>query len=105
MAAALQYKDSRITGHDNKIHDMCVFINSLEEKLPKFEEQQDNVLKVLRSIDHTVSEMNARKGEVNQDVNQEPTHRISSDQDSHRRSSDHESFRISSSRREHQHRY
>ncbi|KAL6584484.1 hypothetical protein OROMI_003773 [Orobanche minor] len=67
--AILEYTDSRISGHDTKIHDMSVFINSLDEKLPKFEEQQDNVLKVLRSIDHTVSEINSRKGEVNQDAN------------------------------------
>ncbi|KAL6565620.1 hypothetical protein OROHE_004675 [Orobanche hederae] len=67
--AALQYTDSRLTGHDKKIHDMSVFFNSLDDKLSKFEEQQDNVLKVLQSIDHTVSEMNARKGEVSQDAN------------------------------------
>ncbi|KAL6554130.1 hypothetical protein OROMI_019803 [Orobanche minor] len=84
---------------------MSVFINSLEEKLSKFEEQQDNILKVLRGIDHTVSDMNARKGEVNQDANREPAQRRSSDQDSHRRSLDHESIRRSSSRPEHQHRY
>ncbi|KAL6518294.1 hypothetical protein OROMI_033995 [Orobanche minor] len=52
--AALQYTDSQLTGHDNKIGDMSVFINSLVDKLSKFEEQQDNVFKVLHSIDHTV---------------------------------------------------
>ncbi|KAL6579304.1 hypothetical protein OROMI_009520 [Orobanche minor] len=44
MVAGLQYIDSRISDNDNKIHEMSVFINSLDEKLTKFEEQQDNVL-------------------------------------------------------------
>ncbi|KAL6584081.1 hypothetical protein OROMI_003370 [Orobanche minor] len=61
--AVLEYTDSRISDHDAKIHAMAKVISSLDEKLAKFEEQQDNVLKVLRSIDHTVSELNARKGE------------------------------------------
>ncbi|KAL6540767.1 hypothetical protein OROMI_024650 [Orobanche minor] len=61
--AVLEYNDSRISDHDAKIKDMAKFINSLDEKLAKFEEQQENVLKVLRHIDHTVSELNARKGE------------------------------------------
>ncbi|KAL6580221.1 hypothetical protein OROMI_008245 [Orobanche minor] len=52
--AVLQYTDSRISNHDAKIHEMARVINSLDEKLAKFEEQQDSVLKVLRSIDHTV---------------------------------------------------
>ncbi|KAL6528118.1 hypothetical protein OROHE_015068 [Orobanche hederae] len=43
----LEYMDSRISDHDVIIHDMSIFINSLDEKLSKFEEQQDNVLKVL----------------------------------------------------------
>ncbi|KAL6541127.1 hypothetical protein OROMI_025010 [Orobanche minor] len=83
--AALQFTDSRLTGHDNKIEDMYVFINSLADKLSKFEEQQDNVLKVLHSIYHTISEINARKGEVVQDANREPAQRRSSDQDSNKR--------------------
>ncbi|KAL6557865.1 hypothetical protein OROMI_018215 [Orobanche minor] len=45
--AVLQYTDSRISDHDVKIHEMAKFINSLEEKLAKFEEQQESVLKVL----------------------------------------------------------
>ncbi|KAL6575950.1 hypothetical protein OROHE_000421 [Orobanche hederae] len=61
--AVLEYTDSRISDHDTKIHAMAKVISSLDEKLAKFEEQQDNILKVLRSIDHTVSELNARKGE------------------------------------------
>ncbi|KAL6535624.1 hypothetical protein OROMI_026998 [Orobanche minor] len=61
--AVLEITDSRISDHDAKIKEMAKFINSLEEKLAKFEEQQENVLKVLRHIDHTVSELNARKGE------------------------------------------
>ncbi|KAL6558813.1 hypothetical protein OROMI_019163 [Orobanche minor] len=100
----LEYTDSRISDHDVKIHDMAKFINSLDEKLSKFEEQGDNILKVLRSIDHTVSELNAKKGEGNPDANREPAHR-SSDQDSQSRHSEHESIRRSSSRLEHQHRY
>ncbi|KAL6536906.1 hypothetical protein OROHE_012490 [Orobanche hederae] len=59
----LEYTDSRISHHDAKIHEMTKVITSLDEKLAKFEEQQDNILKVLRSINHTVSELNARKGE------------------------------------------
>ncbi|KAL6557952.1 hypothetical protein OROMI_018302 [Orobanche minor] len=59
----LEYTDSRISDHDSKIHAIAKVISSLDEKLAKFKEQQDNVLKVLRSIDHTVSELNARKGE------------------------------------------
>ncbi|KAL6579454.1 hypothetical protein OROMI_009670 [Orobanche minor] len=53
--AILEFTDSRILDHDAKIHAMAKVISSLDEKLAKFEEQQDNVLKVLRSIDHTVS--------------------------------------------------
>ncbi|KAL6548873.1 hypothetical protein OROHE_008718 [Orobanche hederae] len=60
--AVLEYTDSRISDHDSKIHAMAKVISSLDEKLAKFEEQQDSVLKVLRNIDHTVSELNARKG-------------------------------------------
>ncbi|KAL6552757.1 hypothetical protein OROHE_008121 [Orobanche hederae] len=62
--AVLEYTDSRISDHDAKIHEMAKIITSFDEKLAKFEEQQDNVLKVLRSIDHTISELNARKGKV-----------------------------------------
>ncbi|KAL6538763.1 hypothetical protein OROMI_025089 [Orobanche minor] len=89
--AVLEYTDSRISDHDAKINDMAKFINSLDEKLAKFEEQQENVLKVLRNIDQTVSELNARKGENegNHDANRE----------SARRSQEHESSRMSSSRR------
>ncbi|KAL6583981.1 hypothetical protein OROMI_003270 [Orobanche minor] len=63
-AVVLEYTDSRISDHDAKIHEMAKVITSFHEKLAKFEEQQDNVLKVLRSIDHTVSELNAIKGKV-----------------------------------------
>ncbi|KAL6577498.1 hypothetical protein OROMI_009826 [Orobanche minor] len=66
IVAILEYTDSRISGHDRKIEDMTNFINSLAEKLSRFEEQQENVLKVLHSIDHTVSRLNARKGENDQ---------------------------------------
>ncbi|KAL6545092.1 hypothetical protein OROHE_009999 [Orobanche hederae] len=52
--AILEYTDSRISDHDDKIHAMAKVITAFDEKLAKFEEQQDNVLKVLRSIDHTV---------------------------------------------------
>ncbi|KAL6547995.1 hypothetical protein OROHE_009700 [Orobanche hederae] len=45
--AVLEYTDSRISDHDAKIHAMAKVISSLDEKLAKFEEQQDNVLKVL----------------------------------------------------------
>ncbi|KAL6580290.1 hypothetical protein OROMI_008314 [Orobanche minor] len=71
--AVLDYTNSRISDHDVKFHEMAKFINSLDEKLAKSEEQQDNVLKVLRSIDHTVSELNARKREGNPDGNREPS--------------------------------
>ncbi|KAL6560242.1 hypothetical protein OROHE_006249 [Orobanche hederae] len=63
----LEYTDSRISDHDAKIHEMAKVITSLDDKLAKFEEQQDNVLKVLRSIDHTVSEINAIKGQGQSD--------------------------------------
>ncbi|KAL6575843.1 hypothetical protein OROHE_000314 [Orobanche hederae] len=96
----LEYTDSRISDHDAKIHEMAKVITSLDEKLAKFEEQQDNVLKVLRSIDHTVSELNARKGEGQSDSSREPAQR-SSDQ---ARRAEHDSSRRSSSRPEHQHR-
>ncbi|KAL6538785.1 hypothetical protein OROMI_025111 [Orobanche minor] len=94
--AVLEYTDSRISDHDAKINDMAKFINSLDEKLAKFEEQQENVLKILRNIDHTVSELNARKGENegNHDANRESARRI---QD-HGSRSEHESSRMSSSR-------
>ncbi|KAL6531525.1 hypothetical protein OROMI_027888 [Orobanche minor] len=46
--AVLKYTDSRISDHDAKIHAMAKVISSFDEKLAKFEEQQDNVLKVLR---------------------------------------------------------
>ncbi|KAL6575883.1 hypothetical protein OROHE_000354 [Orobanche hederae] len=82
--AVLEYSDSRISGHDKNIKEMTLFINSLAEKLSKFEEQHENVLKVLRSIDHTVSEMNAKKGEVAQDEIREPAPRRNSDRDSSR---------------------
>ncbi|KAL6547930.1 hypothetical protein OROHE_009635 [Orobanche hederae] len=59
----LEYTDSRISDHGAKISEMAKVITSFDEKLAKFEEQEDSVLKVLRSIDHTVSELNARKGE------------------------------------------
>ncbi|KAL6541190.1 hypothetical protein OROMI_025073 [Orobanche minor] len=99
----LEYTDSRISDHDAKIHAMAKVISSLDEKLTKFEEQQDNVLKVLRSIDHTVSELNARKGEGQPDSSRVSAQR-SPGQESQARSSEHESSRRSSSRSEQQHR-
>ncbi|KAL6586234.1 hypothetical protein OROMI_002878 [Orobanche minor] len=45
--AVLEYTDSRISDHDAKIHAMAKVISSFDEKLAKFEEHQDNVLKVL----------------------------------------------------------
>ncbi|KAL6565126.1 hypothetical protein OROMI_016576 [Orobanche minor] len=101
--AVLEYTDSRISDHDAKIHAMAKVITSLDEKLAKFEEHQDNVLKVLRSIDHTVSELNARKGEGQPDSSRVSAQR-SPGQESQARSSEHESSRRSSSRSEHQHR-
>ncbi|KAL6549778.1 hypothetical protein OROMI_020266 [Orobanche minor] len=94
--AVLEHTDSRISDHDAKIKDMAKFIISLDEKLAKFEEQQENVLRVLRNIDHTVSELNARKGENegNHDANRESARRS---QD-HGSRSEHESSRMSSSR-------
>ncbi|KAL6547862.1 hypothetical protein OROHE_009567 [Orobanche hederae] len=103
MVAVLQYTDSMISDHDAKIHAMAKVISSLDEKLAKFEEQQDNVLKVLRSIDHTVYELNARKGEGQPDSSRVSAQR-SPGQESQARSSEHESSRRSSSRSEHQHR-
>ncbi|KAL6531117.1 hypothetical protein OROHE_014186 [Orobanche hederae] len=103
MVVVLEYTDSRISDHDSKIHAMAKVISSLDEKLAKFEEQQDNVLKVLRSIDHTVSELNARKGEGQPDSSRVSAQR-SPGQESQARSSEHESSRRSSSRSEHQHR-
>ncbi|KAL6584857.1 hypothetical protein OROMI_004146 [Orobanche minor] len=102
-AAVLEYTDSRISDHDAKIHSMAKVISSLDEKLAKFEEQQDNILKVLRSIDHTVSELNARKGESQPDSSRVSARR-SPGQDSQARSSEHESSHRSSSRSEHQRR-
>ncbi|KAL6576946.1 hypothetical protein OROMI_011222 [Orobanche minor] len=99
-AGVLEYTDSRISDHDVKIHSMAKFISSLDEKLAKFEEQQDNVLKVLRSIDHTVSDLNARKGESSPDSSRVSARR-SPGQDSQARSSEHESSHRSSSRSEH----
>ncbi|KAL6542568.1 hypothetical protein OROMI_024170 [Orobanche minor] len=99
----LEYTHSRISDHDAKIHAMAKVISSLDEKLAKFEEQQNNVLKVLRSIDHTVSELNARKGEGQPDSSRVSAQR-SRGQESQARSSEHESSRRSSSRSEHQHR-
>ncbi|KAL6531441.1 hypothetical protein OROMI_027804 [Orobanche minor] len=92
----LEHTDSRISDHDAKIKNMAKFIISLDEKLAKFEEQQENVLKVLRHIDHTVSELNARKGENEDyhDANRESARRS---QD-HGSRSEHESSRMSSSR-------
>ncbi|KAL6547852.1 hypothetical protein OROHE_009557 [Orobanche hederae] len=101
--AVLEFTDSRISDHDAKIHAMAKVISSLDEKLAKFEEQQDNVLKALRSIDHTVSELNARKGEGQPDSSRVSAQR-SPGQESQARSSEHESSRRSSSRSEHQHR-
>ncbi|KAL6540781.1 hypothetical protein OROMI_024664 [Orobanche minor] len=94
--AVLEYTDSRISDHDIKIDNMAKFIISLDQKLAKFEEQQENVLNVLRNIVHTVSELNARKGEDegNHDANRESARR-SQDQGSR---SEHESSRMSSSR-------
>ncbi|KAL6566884.1 hypothetical protein OROMI_015288 [Orobanche minor] len=94
--AVLEHTDSRISDHDAKIKNMAKFIISLDEKLAKFEEQQENVLKVLRHIDHTVSELNARKGENEDyhDANRESARRS---QD-HGSRSEHESSRMSSSR-------
>ncbi|KAL6547773.1 hypothetical protein OROHE_009478 [Orobanche hederae] len=88
--AVLEYTDSRISVHDAKIHAMTKVITS-------FEEQQDNVLKVLQSIDRTVSELNARKGEGQSDSSRDPAH---SRPDQARRS-EHESTRSSSSWPEH----
>ncbi|KAL6586010.1 hypothetical protein OROMI_002654 [Orobanche minor] len=99
--AVLEFTDSRISDHDAKIHAMAKVISSLDEKLAKFEEQQDNVLKVLRSIDHTVSEPNARKGESQPDSSRVSAQR-SPGQESQARSSEHESSHRSSSRSEHQ---
>ncbi|KAL6568937.1 hypothetical protein OROHE_003678 [Orobanche hederae] len=73
--AVLEYTNSRIPDHDAKIHEIANAITSMDEKLANFEEQQDNVLKVLRSIDHTVSEVNARKGEGQSDSSREPAQR------------------------------
>ncbi|KAL6560873.1 hypothetical protein OROHE_006050 [Orobanche hederae] len=101
--AVLEYTYSKISDHDAKIHAMAKVITSLDEKLAKFEEQQDSVLKVLRSIDHTVSELNARKGECQPDSSRVSAQR-SPGQESQARSSEHESSRRSSSRSEHQHR-
>ncbi|KAL6498914.1 hypothetical protein OROHE_026421 [Orobanche hederae] len=101
--AVLEFTDSRISDHDAKIHAMAKVISSLDEKLAKFEEQQDNVLKALRSIDHTVSELNARKGEGQPDSSRVSAQR-SPEQESQARISEHESSRRSSSRSEHQHR-
>ncbi|KAL6572397.1 hypothetical protein OROMI_013355 [Orobanche minor] len=101
--AVLEYTDSRISDHDAKIHSMAKVISSLDEKLAKFEEQQDNVLKVLRSIDHTISELNARKGESQPDSSRVSAQR-SPGQESQARSSEHESSHRSSSRSEHQRR-
>ncbi|KAL6554675.1 hypothetical protein OROHE_007414 [Orobanche hederae] len=101
--AVLEFTDSGISDHDAKIHAMAKVISSLDEKLAKFEEQQDNVLKALRSIDHTVSELNARKGEGQPDSSSVSAQR-SPGQESQARSSEHESSRRSSSRYEHQHR-
>ncbi|KAL6557992.1 hypothetical protein OROMI_018342 [Orobanche minor] len=92
--------NSRISDHDAKIHEMSKVITSFDEKLAKFEEQQDNVLKVLRSIDHTVSELNSRKGEGQSDSSRDPAQRRSDQA----RLSEHDSTRSSSSRPEHQHR-
>ncbi|KAL6582157.1 hypothetical protein OROMI_006171 [Orobanche minor] len=99
----LEFTDSMISDHDAKIHSMAKVISSLDEKLAKFEEQQDNVLKVLLSIDHTISELNARKGESQPDSSRFSAQR-SPGQESQARSSEHESSHISSSRSEHQHR-
>ncbi|KAL6581111.1 hypothetical protein OROMI_007034 [Orobanche minor] len=101
--AVLEYTDSRISDHDAKIHAMAKVISSFDEKLAKFKEQQDNVLKVLRSIDHTISELNARKGESQPDSSRVSAQR-SPGQESQARSSEHESSRRSSSRSEHQRR-
>ncbi|KAL6580294.1 hypothetical protein OROMI_008318 [Orobanche minor] len=103
MVAVLEYTDSRISDHDAKIHAMAKVITSFDEKRAKFEEQQDNVLKVLRSIDHTVSQLNARKGEGQPDSSRVSAQR-SPGQESQARSPEHELSRRSSSRSEHQHR-
>ncbi|KAL6576249.1 hypothetical protein OROHE_000030 [Orobanche hederae] len=100
MVAVLEYTDSRISDHDAKIFEMAKVISSFDDKLSKFEEQQDNVLKVFRSIDHTVSELNARKGEGHSDSSREPAHR----RPDQARRSKHESTSSLSSRPEHQHR-
>ncbi|KAL6557540.1 hypothetical protein OROMI_017890 [Orobanche minor] len=80
--AVLEYTDSRISDHDAKIHEMA---------------------KVLRSIDHIISELNARKGEGQYDSSRDPAQR-SSYQEPQARRSEHDSSRRSSSRPEHQHR-
>ncbi|KAL6582170.1 hypothetical protein OROMI_006184 [Orobanche minor] len=77
---------------------MAKVITSLDKKLAKFEEQQDSVLNVLRSIDHTVSELNARKGEGQSNTHREPSQRSSDEA----RRSKHDSTSRSSSRPEHQ---
>ncbi|KAL6519564.1 hypothetical protein OROHE_017384 [Orobanche hederae] len=101
--AVLEFTDSMISDHDAKIHAMAKVITSFDEKLAKFEEQQDNVLKVLRSIDRTVSELNARKGEGQPDSSRDSAQR-SPGQEPQARRSEHDSSRRSSSRPEHQHR-
>ncbi|KAL6570164.1 hypothetical protein OROMI_014678 [Orobanche minor] len=101
--AILEFTDSKISDHDDKIHAMAKVITSFDEKLAKFEEQQDNILKVLRSIDHTVSELNAIKGGDQPDSSRVSAQR-SPGQESKARSSEHDSSRRSSSRSDHQHR-
>ncbi|KAL6562807.1 hypothetical protein OROHE_005394 [Orobanche hederae] len=93
--AALDYSNSIVADHDKKIEEMTLFINSLVERLAKLEEQQDNVVKVLQSIDLTVSELNVKKGEEAQEEYRESAQRRPSDRDS---------SRSQSSRHEHQHR-
>ncbi|KAL6550221.1 hypothetical protein OROMI_020709 [Orobanche minor] len=90
--AILEYTDSRISDHDAKIHAMAKVFTSFDEKLATFEEQQYNVLKVLRSIDHTVSELNDRKGEGQPDSSRDSAQRCPGPEPQARRS-EHDSSR------------
>ncbi|KAL6556176.1 hypothetical protein OROGR_005464 [Orobanche gracilis] len=84
VVTALDYSNSIVADHNKKIEEMSLFINSLVERLVKLEEQQDNVVKLLQSIDLTVSEINVKKGEEAQEESRESAHRRPSDRDSNR---------------------
>ncbi|KAL6542378.1 hypothetical protein OROMI_023980 [Orobanche minor] len=67
--AALKETGSRLTGHEQKIDDISLIIKALAYKFSKFEEKQDDVVKLLHSIYHTVSDIdNARKGEESRET-------------------------------------